>query len=162
LMGALTNIDREGFGACAFHSYPDMMRFDAYSGDYGMSFFGHAFASATYLIRHPDFGWVAFGGAIDEGPSGLRLIPRDSARTRLFFGPEKLWLVLEAGRLAEVDFSHGGDEIQLLLEPGERHTPFARLTIEGPYRPAQAPPRERGAYAIRLGAETTRVRLVRT
>ena len=162
LMGALTNIDREGFGACAFHSYPDMMRFDAYSGDYGMSFFGHAVASATYVIRHPDFGCVAFGGVVKENESGVRLIPKDSARTRLFFGPEKLWLVLEAGRLAEAHFSPGSDEIMLLLEPGEKHTPVARLTIEGPYRPAGTLAQEREGYAIPLSPEKTRVRLVRS
>jgi len=60
LMGSLSNIDRDGFGACAFHSYPDMMRFDAYSGDYGMSFFGHAFAACHAAANLFDEGLEAF------------------------------------------------------------------------------------------------------
>src|SRR6185312_13632728 len=52
LMGSLTNIDRDGFGSAAFHSFPDMMSFDALSGDYGVSFFAHAYATASYLVDH--------------------------------------------------------------------------------------------------------------
>ena len=54
-MGALTNIDQDGFASVAFHSYPNRLRWDAYSGDYGPNFFGHAVNAATYIINHPDF-----------------------------------------------------------------------------------------------------------
>ncbi len=63
-MGALSNIDQEGFAAAAFHSYPQNLRWDAYSGDYAQNFFGHSVSTATYLIDHPDFGWQAFGGNV--------------------------------------------------------------------------------------------------
>ena len=65
LLGGITNIDREGFSSAAFHAWPDMMRWDAYSGDYGMGFYGHAIASATYLVQDPTFGWLAFGGNLE-------------------------------------------------------------------------------------------------
>jgi hypothetical protein len=35
MMGALSNIDREGFASAAFHSFPSTLKWDAYSGDYG-------------------------------------------------------------------------------------------------------------------------------
>jgi len=161
LMGVLTNIDREGFAACAFHSYPDMMRFDAYSGDYGMGFFGHALASAAYMVRHPEFGWIAFGGVVEENSSGIRLIPKDSARTRLFVAPEKAWLVLEAGRLAEARYEPGSGEIELLLEPADDHTPAARLIVAGSHRPTSALAQEREAYVIPLTGSETHIRLAR-
>jgi hypothetical protein len=56
-MGALTNIDREGFASVAFHSFPSTLKWDGYSGDYGPNFFGHAFNTATYVVNHPEFGW---------------------------------------------------------------------------------------------------------
>lgn len=62
LLGGITNIDRDGFSSAAFHSAPDMMRWDAYSGDYGMGLFGHAYAAATHVVRGPVLGWLAFGG----------------------------------------------------------------------------------------------------
>jgi hypothetical protein len=160
-MGVLTNIDRDGFGACAFHSWPDMMRFDAYSGDYGMGFFGHAFATATYLVRHPEFGWISFGGIVEETPSAIRLRPRDSARTRLFLASEKLWLVLDAGRFAGATLDPRSGEVELLLERADAHTPAARLTIEGGHRPVPNLTLERGAYVVPLGSGETRIRLAR-
>ena len=161
LMGVLTNIDRDGFGACAFHSWPDMMRFDAYSGDYGMGFFGHAFAAATYLVRHPEFGWISFGGIVEETPSAIRLTPKDSARTRLFLASEKLWLVLDAGRFAGANLDPRSGEVELRLEPADAHAPVARLTIEGSHRPASDLAIARGAYVVPLGTGETRVRLGR-
>src|SRR3546814_17865146 len=60
MMGGITNIDQQGFSSAAFHSWPDMMKWDPYSGDYGMGFYGHAIASATYVVDHPTFGWRGF------------------------------------------------------------------------------------------------------
>ncbi|MEO7466945.1 MAG: DUF5695 domain-containing protein, partial [Sphingobium limneticum] len=58
MMGGITNIDQQGFGSAAFHSWPDMMKWDAISGDYGMGFYGHAIASATYAVKDKDLGWL--------------------------------------------------------------------------------------------------------
>src|SRR3546814_4626925 len=65
MMGGITNIDQQGFSSAAFHAWPDMMKWDPYSGDYGMGFYGHAIASATYVVDHPPFGWLGFGGDVD-------------------------------------------------------------------------------------------------
>lgn len=161
LAGSLTNIDADGFGACAFHSNPDMMRFDAYSGDYGMSFFGHAIATASYLVRHEDFGWVGFGGQVEERDGHVRLTPRDSARTRIFIAPARLWLVLEAGRFAAATYDPHSGAVTLTLEPRDAHTPVARLVIEGRgYRPAEPGTIERGAQVVPLGEGETRIGLI--
>ena len=50
-MGALTNIDQEGFASAAFHSFPDMLKPDPISGDYAPNFFGHALNTATYVVQ---------------------------------------------------------------------------------------------------------------
>jgi hypothetical protein len=48
MMGSLTNIDQDGFPSMAFHAFPDCLRWDPISGDYGLNFFGHAENSATF------------------------------------------------------------------------------------------------------------------
>ena len=58
----------------AFHSFPSTLKWDAYSGDYGPNFFGHAFNTATYLINHPEFGWQSFGGNLRRKASGSKLL----------------------------------------------------------------------------------------
>ena len=75
-----TDIDRDGFASVAFHSFPDTLAWDAYSGDYGPNFFGHALNTATYVIDHPEFGWQAFGDA----SSGQSL---DAFLQQRVFGP---------------------------------------------------------------------------
>src|SRR3546814_15206072 len=72
MMGGITNIDQEGFSSAAFHAWPDMMKWDPYSGDYGMGFYGHAIASATYVVDHPTFGWLGFGGDVKIGRASWR------------------------------------------------------------------------------------------
>ncbi len=52
-MGPLTDIDQEGFASAAFHGFPDMLRRDPITGDYGPNFFGHAWNTATYIVHHP-------------------------------------------------------------------------------------------------------------
>src|SRR3546814_3490713 len=82
MMGGITNIDQQGFSSAAFHAWPDMMKWDPYSGDYGMGFYGHAIASATYVVDHPTFGWLGFGGDVDAAKDRISIPPRASARAR--------------------------------------------------------------------------------
>src|SRR3546814_12790043 len=78
-----------------------MMKWDPYSGDYGMGFYGHAIASATYVVDHPTFGWLGFGGDVDAAKDRISITPRDSARARLFIAPAGQWITLEAGKRSE-------------------------------------------------------------
>ena len=166
LMGSLTNIDEEGFASAAYHSFPDMRRFDSYSGDYGMGFFGHAFATASYLVDHEVFGWLAFGGLLEEGADGeLVMRPRDSGRRRAFVAPAALWLELEAGTLEAVAYEPETGEVTLTLAPADPYTPQARLRAEAAgepaaYRPSAPLAESRGAFVIPLEDEPVAVTLV--
>lgn len=168
MMGALTNIDRDGFGSAAFHSDPDMMRFDAYSGDYGMGYFGHALASQTDILQHPRFGWLAFGGALHTtGPDTVDVVPHDSARTRIFLAPEHLWLTLDSGHFSEIQYDRAHGKITLSFEPGTAWTPTARLRIEQAsasapdWHPESARPVDRGAVSISLKGSRPVITLIR-
>ncbi|ESQ84042.1 hypothetical protein AEAC466_09870 [Asticcacaulis sp. AC466] len=164
LMGALTNIDSEGFGAAAFHSFPDAMHWDGMNGDYGMSFFGHAVSSASYLVDHPTFGWTGFGGNVSQSGGVITLTPRDSARTRVFIAPAGLWVTLDAGKIAAVSYDRMTGKVVLSFEPADTYTPEAWVnvtttTADGkPY--AASAPVQRGAYVVKLGANETTLELL--
>jgi len=166
-MGALTNIDQDGFASCAFHAFPDKLKFDPYSGDYGPNFFGHALNTATYIVDHPEFGWVAFGGNITAQNGAVRVKPLDSFRNRIYLAPVGLWLTLDAGQFSDLEFDSRTKKLRLGLAPRSDGTPKALLRIEQPAKPNSAReytigkslPSERGAYAIPLGSTVTWIEL---
>lgn len=161
LMGALTNVDRDGFASTAFHSWPDAMHFDAYTGDYGMGFFGHAYATASYVVNHPTFGWLGFGANLQIDADRIHIEPRDSARSRLFLAPERLWVTLAAGKIVAADYAPGRRTVTLRLAPADAHTRDAWLTVESarPWTATPAGVAERGMVRITLGPQETLVTL---
>ena len=162
-MGALADVDQEGFLAPAFHSFPDMMRFDPVSGDNGPNFFGHAWNTATYVVNHPQFGWLAFGGNIKSERTIVKVTPLDSARTRVYISPFGLWLTLDSGKFKALEVNSHTRVVRVGLAPASNFTPIARLRIEQPatipgsvvYRPAQSFTIERQAYLIPLAKDST-------
>jgi hypothetical protein len=165
LLGSIANITEDGFGPSAFHAYPSTLRIDGYSGDYGPNFFGHAVNTATYIVRHPEFGWLAFGGNLTVTGDTVRVRPLDSARSRIYIAAFGLWLTLDSGTFESVDVQPDGVVVQ--LAPATSYTQSARLRIEQPARvagvdtlaPAAPFDIERGARVIPLGRSPTRVAL---
>jgi hypothetical protein len=165
-MGALTNIDREGFASVAFHSFPSRLRWDAYSGDYGPNFLGHALNTGTYVVNHPEFGWQAFGGNVTTSGDRIRVQVTDSFRKRVYVAPRGLFLTLESGTFEAVEIDQKTGAVRVTLAPSSASAPAARLRVEhpaksaGPYQPATALKSERGAYVVPLGKASTVVQLV--
>ena len=157
-MGALSNIDQEGFASVAFHSFPSTLKWDGYSGDYGPNFFGYAFNTATYIVNHPEFGWQAFGGNLKVDGNWVRVQPVDSFRMRVYIAPRGLWLTLDAGTFESVEVNTRTHAIRIGLSPQSSNTPEARLHLEQPakpsgvgtYHPRQELRFERDGYTIRL------------
>jgi len=164
-MGELSNIDQQGFGSAAFHSFPDMLAFDPYSGDYGSGFFGHAFNTATYVTDDPALGWLAFGGNLKARGATVTVTPLDSFRERLYLAPFGLWLTLDAGKFKSVEFDTATRTVRLTLDGAAEFTSMARLRIEQPakiagvgsFAPAEALREERGAYVVPLKHGATEV-----
>ena len=167
MMGALTNIDRDGFASAAFHSFPSTLDWDAYSGDYGPNFFGHAVNTAVYVIDHPRFGWQVFGGNLSVAGDDVKIIPLDSFRKRVYLAPYGLWLTLEAGQFAALEINIKNKTVRLGFSGAAPHTRTARLRIQQPAKidgvgefvPGGNLERERGAYGIALGTGTTWIEL---
>ncbi|HKR22733.1 MAG TPA: DUF5695 domain-containing protein [Pyrinomonadaceae bacterium] len=166
-MGALTNIDQEGFASVAFHSFPNTLKWDPYSGDYGPNFYGHALNTATYIVNHPEFGWLSFGGSLRRAGSSIRVQTRDSFRMRVYVAPLGLWLTLDAGKFESVEVNTRTGVVRITLSPADAHTTHARLRIEQPakvdgvgtYLPSEKLAQERGAYVVPLAKSTTAVEL---
>lgn len=166
LMGSLSNIDENGFSSAAFHSFPDMMSFDPINGDYGMSFFAHAYTAASYLTDHSTFGWVGFGGNTHEANGLVILEPKDSARSRVFIAPAGLWLTLDAGKFESVSYDPGNGEVVVTLAARDTNTSKAVLNVAittksgKPYHPAGTVLAERGAYVVALDNKPVAIKLV--
>ncbi|GGE94340.1 DUF5695 domain-containing protein [Sphingomonas prati] len=160
MMGGITNIDRDGFSSAAFHSAPDMMQWDPYSGDYGMGFYGHAITAATYLVNDPAFGWLGFGGNLNQAAGAVGIAPKDGARTRLFIAPAGLWITLEAGKIARASYAPATGAVTLTLDPATAISPNARVFLETTskagrtYFPAGGS-FERGGYTVPLKSTPT-------
>jgi hypothetical protein len=167
-MGALSNIDQEGFASVAFHSFPSTLKWDGYSGDYGPNFFGHAMNTATYVVNHPDFGWQAFGGNVKLDHDWIRIQPLDSFRMRVYIAPRGLWLTLDSGTFESVAINTRNNLVRVAFSSQSSSTTHARLRVEQPakidgvgtYQPRQSFNRERDTYSIPLKSGLTWVDLV--
>jgi hypothetical protein len=140
------------------------MKWDPYSGDYGVGFFGHAYAAATYLVKDPTFGWLGYGGNITTAGGTVCIEPKDGARTRLFIAPAGAWIMLQAGKIKSATYTPKSREITVTLDAAIPATPNARLfveaTTEGSSRYMPSIGRfERGGYTIALGPGPTPVKL---
>jgi hypothetical protein len=166
-MGALSDIDQEGFDSAAFHGMPDMLKPDPLTGDNGPNFFGHAWNTATYIVNHPDFGWVAFGGNVKIAGEVVTVTPLDSFRSRVYIAPWGLWLTLDAGSFESVEVNSKTGVVRVGLAAETPFTPTARLRLEQPakgkpkaYRPSKSLSEERGALVVPLGKNVTWIELV--
>lgn len=166
-MGALSNINQEGFASAAFHSYPSTLKWDGINGDYGSHFFGYAVNTATYIINHPVFGWQAFGGNVEVTDRQVQVTPLDSLRQRVYIAPLGLWLTLDAGTFSEIVIDNRKKTCRLALSPASSYTPKAYLRIEQParrddigvYQPTTSYNIFRDCFEIPLSSQPTRITL---
>jgi hypothetical protein len=166
-MGAISGIDQDGFASAAFHSYPDMMAFDPYTGDYGPNFFGHAWTTGTYVVKDAEFGWLAFGGNVSMDGRTITVEPRDSFRQRVYLAPLGLWLTLDSGRFETVTLDEATKTVKVQLAPGDEYTATASLRMEqeahvngvSAIAPSERLETVRGAWAVPLGARSAVVHL---
>ncbi len=167
MMGPLTNIDREGFASCAFHAFPDMLAFDSYSGDYGPNFYGLAMGTGAYVVDHPEFGWLVFGGNLRARGSRVDVTPLDFVRRRIYIAPYGLWLKLDAGKFLRAELDTATKAVRVELAPASSFTPAAllrvaqpaKLSAVGAYHPERSYNSERGAYVIPLASKPVWVTL---
>lgn len=158
LLGAISNITRDGFGPAAFHSFPSALKIDGLSGDYGSGFFGYAVNTATYIAKDDELGWLSFGGNMTKKGDRITVEPTTGAKNRIYIAPEKMWLTLDAGTFKKVSYDGQTGQVEVTLNPKDEFTPVAYLRVEGekkklPYK------KVRGAYAVKLKNKEVRIAL---
>jgi hypothetical protein len=115
----------------AFHSYPDTLRWDAKSGDYGPNFAGHAMGASTYLVNRPTFDWVSFGGNVMLSSGGVQVVqPRDAARKRIFIPDVSLWVELDAGQISEFSYDPTSKKVVMHIMQDSSGAAAATLTSQ--------------------------------
>ena len=169
VMGALANIDEKGFASAAFHSFPDLMKYDPYTGDYGPNFFGHAINTGTFVTYDEAMGWLCFGGNIDERHGVVHTTVLDSSHDRLFLAPLGLWITLDAGKMISADFDTRKHSVTLHLAASSKYVSAARLRVaQTETKPgttwalASSTKMDAGAHVIPLGSGETTVVLRQT
>lgn len=165
LSGALSNVDQDGFAAASFHAFPDTLAWDAYSGDYGPNFVGHALGTGTFVLNHPDFGWQAFGGTVvARTATGVTVDVRDSVRRRVYVASLKAMFTLDAGVFATVIVDGGSVQLTVLAKPPEvafaAAAPQGRLVVEGSVTPTTSMKTDAGAFIVPFTSGTAVVSFV--
>ena len=165
LMGSIANITKDGFAPCAFHSFPQTLKNDGISGDYGTGFFGYAVNTSSYLIHHNEFGWLTFGGNYSQIGDWVRMDITTAAKNRVFIAPESVWLTLDAGHFKSVSYNSKLGEIKLEFENATEFTPEAFLHIavladvltSGLYKTQNLEKDNQGALIVPLKTNNTEI-----
>lgn len=113
MMGALANVTEDGFGPAAFHSYPSTLANDGISGDYGSGFYGYAVNSGTYIIKHPEFGWLAFSGNLTQQKDHIAVEVTTASQSKVFLAEETLWITTEVGEINKFTYDEKTKEVTL-------------------------------------------------
>jgi hypothetical protein len=163
VLGGISNITQNGFGPAAFHSFPNTLKIDGYSGDYGSGFFGYAVNSRSYLVLHDDFGWLGFGGNVNVDEDWVNFEVNNASRSAVWVGPEKILLEIDAGTFDAVRYNSKTKEIELIFSPKSPFVDKVYLKQNDKlgtiYQPDFQFPIENGAYIIELKNEDLKVRL---
>ncbi|KAI0892001.1 hypothetical protein F4806DRAFT_290326 [Annulohypoxylon nitens] len=131
--GPLSNINAAGFASASFHSFPDTLKWDGYSGDYGPGFLGLVLGSGTYVAQHETLGLLAYGGLLSTEDGGKVTVQTNGPVTRRFFiGPLGLTVTIDAGsvRSFTYDGSSGAVSVMLTQSAGSAKAVAAVLWVE--------------------------------
>jgi len=167
VLGAISNITQDGFAPAAFHSFPQTLRNDGITGDYGTGFLGYAINSSTYLVNSDEFGWLSFGGNTTVKGKWVTVELTTAARSRVYIAPAGVWLTLDAGRFSSVSYNTATGAVKMTIDKGETWSPEALLRVSNPSREGNAvtydtgglKSNERGAFVIPVSKKAAVVTL---
>ncbi|KAI0010920.1 hypothetical protein F4779DRAFT_575975 [Xylariaceae sp. FL0662B] len=114
--GPLSNINQEGFASASFHSWPDTLKWDGYSGDYGPGFLGMVLGSGTYVAEHKTFGLVAYSGILESSAGGtVSVQTQGPVKRRIFIGPLGVTITVDAGSIQSFSYISTDGTISVTL-----------------------------------------------
>ncbi len=101
----MANIDSSGFASYGFVADPAVLRFDPFTADYGIAFYGYARNDGSYVVHSSRFGWLGFGCAVKRKGDEVIVSPRDGFHRRVFIAPLGLWIRLKMGQFSSIRFN---------------------------------------------------------
>ena len=108
MSGQLGNIDSTGAPSIYFHAYPHILEHDAYSGDYGLGFFGSSLESSSVFVVHPTRGPLCYlcdASALNSTTNmSYTIAPKDAYRQRVYLEPIGTYIQLDAGVIDHLEF----------------------------------------------------------
>lgn len=164
--GPLANINQDGFPSAAFHSWPDTLKWDGITGDYGGGFLGMALTSGTYVADDADLGLVAYGGVL-SGSGPYTVQPRDAVRRKIFIGPLSVLVEMDAGAIEEFSFNVAGGSVSVTVGQ-QTNSPVAAQAViwvesmAGDEWTATDIETGRGGWILPLGGEGGTIELSRS
>jgi len=121
-----------------------VLEHDAYSGDYGLGFFGSSLEASATLVLHADLGPLCYlcdllplpsteGVAASSSPSAtstsFTLQPRDAYRQRIYLEPLGAYLQADCGIVYSVTLDLSARRITVQFVPATQ-TPAGTLTYD--------------------------------
>lgn len=130
--GPLANINQDGFPSAAFHSWPDTLKWDGITGDYGGGFIGLALNSGTYVAQDEDLGLVAYGGILSGEGGDVSVEVRAPVRRRVFIGPLSVLVEVDAGAISEFSYNteQGSISVSVSQQEGSPTASQAAIWVE--------------------------------
>lgn len=130
--GPLSNINQDGFAAASFHSWPDTLAWDGYSGDYGPNFVGLALGAGTYVVQDKNAGLLAYGGILSTSGNTITVQPRDAARRKIFIGPLGVLISIDAGVIQQFSYDTSSKIVSVTLDrlSGAPNAPAAVVWVD--------------------------------
>ncbi|KAH6987048.1 hypothetical protein EDB80DRAFT_623719, partial [Ilyonectria destructans] len=162
----LSNINQDGFPSAAFHSFPDTLKWDGITGDYGGGFIGMALNSGTYVANDEELGLVAFGGILSTNGASVTVQPKDAVRKRVFIGPLKVLVTVDVGSIEEFTFDSAKGTVAVSLSQLKGSPEASRAVIwvestggEKWQVKAEGASEGRGGWIVPLGSGSTTISL---
>jgi hypothetical protein len=105
----------DGFASASFHSWPDTLKWDGYSGDYGPNFVGLVLGTGTYVVQDNVVGLVAYGGVLTSSETLVSVQTADPVRRRVFIGPLGVLITVDAGIINSFSYVPSTGVITIIL-----------------------------------------------
>ena len=86
--------------------------------------------AATYLVDHPTFGMLSFGGNVGSDGTTVIVKPRDAVRKRIFIAPVSLYVTVDAGVIDQFTYDSESNSVEVRLVTDDAGAAVATMKWE--------------------------------